>query len=160
VSEKVIKGEKAWRLLDRWAELVMAVATLVLPFMTIFYGLDGQSIYVAITALFWAIFPPVAPASGFQILDGYWLQGSLPLGFFNIVYAFQVMRYIRGKSGKWKTLAVGVMTLVVPLIAFLSVLPRMISRAVFVYIGPIPIQLVIGLLLIHLLPPEEPTKPW
>ncbi|MGY5858907.1 MAG: hypothetical protein RTU63_06025 [Candidatus Thorarchaeota archaeon] len=153
-------SEKEWRPLDKYAELIMVLATLVPPFMTIFYGLDGRGIYVAVTALFWAIFPPVAPASGFQILDGHWIQGSLPLGFFNIVFAFQVIRYIRGKSGKRKTLAVGVMTLVVPLIAFFFYLRYMIINGFFVYIGPIPIQLVIGLILMRSLAPEEPTTPW
>ena len=166
MSVEEIKEEKKWRFLDKWAELIMVLATLVPPFMTIFYGLDGRGIYVAVTALFWAIFPPVAPAnglapaSGFQILDGNWLQGSLPLGFFNIVFAFQVIRYIRGRSGKWKTLAAGATTLVVPIISFIFYLRYMIMNDYFVYIGPIPIQLVIGLLLMRSLGPKEPTKPW
>jgi hypothetical protein len=151
---------KEWRPLDKWAELIMALATLVPPFMTVFSGLDGRGIYVAVTALFWAIFPPTAPASGFQLLDAHWLQGSLPLGFFNIVFAFQVIRYIRGKSGKRRTLAVGAMTLVIPLMAFFFSLRHMIINEFFVYIGPIPIQLATGLLLMRFLAPEEPTTPW
>ncbi|TFG32764.1 hypothetical protein EU528_02310 [Candidatus Thorarchaeota archaeon] len=153
-------SNKEWRFLSKWAVLIMALATLVPPFMTILYGVDGQSIHVSITALFWGIFPPVAPASGFQILDDYWLPGSLSLGFFNIIFAFLVIRYIRGETSKRKTLVVGAMTIVVPLIAFFSALPLMISREVFAYIGPIPIQYVIGRLLMHFAGPKEVTTPW
>jgi hypothetical protein len=166
MSEEEIKGAKEWRFLDKWAELIMALATLIPPFMTMFYALDGRGIYVATTALFWAIFPSVDPAngltpsSGFQILDGSWLQGSLPLGFFNIVFAFQVIRYIRGKSSKRRTLAAGAMTLVIPVIAFFFSLRHMITNEYFVYIGPIPIQLAIGLILMRFLSPKEPTAPW
>jgi hypothetical protein len=150
----------AGRLSWKHASIIMALATLVPPFMTVFSHLDGQSISVAIVALIWAIFPPSSPTSGFQILDGNWLQGSLPLGFFNIVFAFQVIRFIRGKSSKVKTLAVGVMTIIIPMIAFFGMLPYMISRQIFVYVGPIPIQLVIGLFLMRFFAPEEPTTPW
>ncbi|MGY5872401.1 MAG: hypothetical protein RTV72_09160 [Candidatus Thorarchaeota archaeon] len=153
-------SDKEWTPLSKWAELIMALATLVPPFMTVFSHLDGRSISIAIVALFWAIFPPSSPTSGFQILDVIWLQGSLSLGFFNIVFAFQVIRFIRGRTGKGRTLAVGAMTIIIPLIAFFGSLRFMINRGVFVYIGPIPIQFIIGLLLMRFLAPKEPTKPW
>jgi hypothetical protein len=39
-------------------------------------------------------------------------------------------------------------------------LPFMLSWGIFVYIGPIPIQLAIGLLLMHFAGPKEITSPW
>ncbi len=152
--------DREWRFLDKWAELIMTLATIVAPFMTIMSNITGRGISIAITALFWAIFPPTSPTSGFQILDAHWLPGSLSLGFFNILFAFFVIGYIRGKSSKRKMLAAGAMTIIIPMIAFFSVLPYMILNEYFVYIGPIPIQLAIGLFLMRSLGPQEPTTPW
>ncbi|TFG97429.1 hypothetical protein E4H12_08600 [Candidatus Thorarchaeota archaeon] len=153
-------SDKEWRFLDKWAELIMVLATIVPPFMTIVFMVDGGVVSIAILALFWAIFPPAAPVSGFQMLNINYFQGTLIFGFFNIVFAFQVIRFIRGKSGKIKTLAAGAMTIVVPLIAFIFAMRYMIMFQYFTYVGPIPIQFVIGLLLMHFVPPEEPTTPW
>jgi hypothetical protein len=156
-------SDKEWRFLDKWAELIMVLATIVPPFMTVLYSInDGgmSGMNIAILALFWGIFPPVGSVGGFQILNGYYLHTSLSLGFFNIIFAFQVILFIRGKSSKRKTLAVGAMTIIVPLIAFVSAMQYMVSFESFAYIGPIPIQPVIGLLLMRFLGPEEPTTPW
>ena len=153
-------ADKEWRFLDKWAELIMTLATLIPPFLTIMSHIDGESISIAITGLLWAIFPPKSPTSGFQILDTHWLQGSLTLGFFNILFAFLVIGFIRGRSSRIKPLAAGAMTIVIPLLAFLRYLPYMILNEYFVYIGPIPIQLIIGLVLMRTLAPKEPTTPW
>ncbi|MFW9843184.1 MAG: hypothetical protein ACFFEV_01280 [Candidatus Thorarchaeota archaeon] len=152
-------------LVSKYATVIMALATLIPPFMTIFHGLsghDGHLTGVSVTtyALFWAIYPPTSSPSGLQVMTYYSLSAGLPLGFFNIIFAFQVIRFIRGRSSKRKTLVVGALTFVIPIISLIIALPAMISFGVFVYIGPIPIQLAIGLILMHFAGPKEVTSPW
>lgn len=69
------------------------------------------------------------------------------LGVFNILFAFQIVQYAREEVGKTSVLIFGCLTLVMPLILLVVALPHMITYSQFVYIGPIPIQLLIGLVL-------------
>ena len=150
----------AERLNWKHASIIMALATVMPPHTTLVYGIDGQSVYIVIIALFWAIYPPVAAVSGFRMLDDYSLPGGFYIGFFNIVFAFMVIRFIRGDSSKRKTLAVGALTTLIPLVSLVFTWPLMVSKESFPYLGPIPIQLAIGLLLMRFIGPKEPTTPW
>jgi len=150
------------RLIRKYASLIMALATVVPPYTTFLYGFGGHDGHVSIImyALFWAIYPPESMMGGLQILNYFSLTAGLSLGFFNIIFAFQVIRYIRGKTSKRSTLVVGALTLVLPIISLIVAWPVMLSSGVFVYIGPIPIQLATGLLLMRLAGPKEITSPW
>ncbi len=150
------------RLIPKYASLIMALATVVPPYTTFLYGFGGHDghVSIAIYALFWAIYPPESSLGGLQVLNYYSLTAGLMLGFFNIIFAFQVIRYIRGKTSKRSTLVAGALTLVLPILSLVAALPVMLSSGVFVYIGPIPIQLATGLLLMHLAGPKEITSPW
>ena len=152
------------RLIRKYASLIMALATVVPPYTTFLYGFGGHdghmSVSVAIYALFWAIYPPESSLGGLHVLNYYSLTAGLMLGFFNLIFAFQVIRYIRGKTSKRSTLVAGALTLVLPIISLIAALPVMLSSGVFVYIGPIPIQLATGFLLMHFAGPKEITSPW
>jgi hypothetical protein len=97
---------------------------------------------------------------GFQFLNYWALSMGVPLGFFNILFAFQVIRYTREEAGRMSTLIAGCLTLVFPFLSLAMTLPYMIMNSYFVYIGPIPIQLIIGLLLMKMARRPEPTTPW
>jgi len=158
----------AGRLSWKHASVVIALATVVPPYTTFLYGFGGHSggeghiyyVSVAVYALFWAIYPQDSSMRGLQVLNEYALPTTLPLGFFNIVFAFQVIRFTRGKASRRNTLLVGALTLVLPITSMIAALPAMVSSGFFVYIGPIPIQLITGLLLMHLAGPKEPVSPW
>jgi len=152
----------AGRLTWKYASIIIVLATVVPPYTTFLFGIFEPDHHVSISvyALLWVIYPSEAGVPGLQVLNYYALYSGLSLGFFNIIFAIQVIRFIRGESSKNKTLLAGALSLFIPIIAILAAWPAMISARVFAYIGPIPIQFVIGLLLIHLLPPEESTKPW
>ena len=111
-------------------------------------------------ALLWVIYPSEAGVSGLQVLNYYALYSGLSLGFFNIIFAYQVIRFTRGKTSRRKTLIVAALTLFIPLIAILYGWPVMFSSRVFAYVGPIPIQLITGLSLMHLAGQEQSTSPW
>lgn len=152
----------AGRLNWKYASIIMVLATVVPPYTTFLYGFSGHDGHVSIAmyALFWAIYPPVSSIGGLHVLDYYSLTAGLSLGFFNIIFAFQVIRFIRGKASKKSTLVAGALTLVLPIISLIAALPNMLSSGAFVYIGPIPIQLATGLLLMHFAGPKEITSPW
>jgi hypothetical protein len=150
------------RLLSKYATPIMVLATVVPPYTTFLFGIFGLDNHVSIStyAVLWVVYPSEAGVSGLQVLNFYALYSGLSLGFFNIVFAIQVVRFIKGKSKKRNTLLAGALTLFVPTTAILAAWPVMIAARVFVYIGPIPIQLVTGLLLIHFAGPKEITSPW
>ncbi|RDE12100.1 MAG: hypothetical protein C4K48_10470 [Candidatus Thorarchaeota archaeon] len=152
----------AGRLSWKHASVVIALATVVPPYTTFLYGFGGHDGHVSIAtyALLWAIYPPESSMSGLQVLTYYALSTGLSLGFFNIIFAFQVIRFTRGATSKRNTLLVGALTLVLPITSLIVAFPTMISSGAFVYIGPIPIQLITGLLLMHLAGPKEPVSPW
>lgn len=150
------------RLIRKYASIIMVLATVVPPYTTFLYGFGGHNGHVSIAmyALFWAIYPPASSIGGLQILTYYSLTAGLSLGFFNIIFAFQVIRYIRGTASKKSTLVAGALSLVLPIISLIAALPNMLASGAFVYIGPIPVQLATGLLLMHLAGPKEITSPW
>ncbi len=153
-----VAGRLSWK----YASIIMLLVTVLPPYMTFLYGFGGHDRHVSIVmyALFWAIYPPESSIGGFHVLDYFSLTSGLSLGFFNIIFAFQVIRYIRGEASRKSTLVAGALSLVLPIISLIAAWPAMLSSGVFVYIGPIPIQLAIGLLLMHLAGPKEITSPW
>jgi len=155
-----LAGRLGWKS----ASVIITLATVVPPYMTFLYGIfgygDGGYVSIVTYALFWAIYPPESSIVGLQVMTYFVLSSGIPLGFFNIVFAFQLIRFTRGATSKRNTLLVGALTLVLPIISLIAAWPAMVSSGAFVYIGPIPIQLITGLLLMYLAGPKEPTSPW
>ncbi|MHA1663299.1 MAG: hypothetical protein ACTSVR_08605 [Candidatus Thorarchaeota archaeon] len=144
------------------ASIIMVLATVVPPYSTALFGIFGDDYHVSIStyALLWVIYPSEAGVSGLQVLNYYALYSGLSLGFFNIVFAFQVIRFIRGTASKRNTLFAGVLTLFIPTLFFIAAGSAMLSARVFTYIGPVPIQLATGFLLMRFAGPKEITTPW
>ena len=138
----------------------MTLVTVIPPYTTFLLGFGGHDhrVSTAVYALLWAIDPP--GAFGLQVLNGPALSMGIPLGFFNILFALQVVRYTREEVGKTSTLAAAVLTLLLPLTSLIVTLPYLITYPQFVYIGPIPIQLITGLVLMRVARKPEPTQPW
>ena len=150
------------KLSEKYALVIMGLATVIPPYTTLLSGFGGHDHHVSISinALFWAIFPSEFSFGGLQVLNLNALSFGIPLGFFNIIFAFQVIRFLRGETSRKRTLLAGISTLVIPLASLIMALPFMLTWGVFVYIGPIPIQLVTGLILVYYFGPKEITSPW
>jgi len=150
------------RLSWKHASILMALATAVPPYTTFLWGFGGHDnrVSIAVYALIWALYPPESSIGGLQVLNSYSLPIGISLGFFNIIFAFQVIRFLRGATSKRNTLWTGALTLVIPMISLIVAWPAMASSGFFAYIGPIPIQLATGILLMYLAGPKEPTSPW
>jgi hypothetical protein len=152
----------AGRLNWKHAAVIITLATTLPPYTTLLYGFGGHShqVSIAVYALFWAIYPPESAFSGLQVMTDSALTTGISLGFFNIIFAFQVVRFTRGTTSRRNTLLVGALTLAIPVMSLVLTWPTMAASGVFVYIGPIPVQLVTGLLLMYLAGPKEPVAPW
>jgi len=148
----------AGRLNWKQAAIIMLLVTFIPPYTTFLLGFSEHRVSVAVYALLWAINPP--GAMGIQILNYWAFSMGIPLGVFNILFAIQVVRYSREETGKMSTLLAGCLTLFLPLTSLLVTLPFMVMNSYFVYIGPIPIQLITGLFLLKAARKPEPTQPW
>ena len=142
----------------------MVFATVVPPYISYLSGSTyysgHSSVDVTIVALFWRVDLFELSQASFQVFTFLSVFAGVSFGFFNIIFAFQVIRYIRGDTTRKKTLVAGVLTLISPIIMLLAAWPIMFEYGIFPYIGPIPIQLAIGLLLMRFAGPKEVTTPW
>ena len=119
------------------------------------HDLAGTSVF--------GIFLPVSPENplyGLHILNPLIMVWIPLFGFFNIVFTILVIRYMQGKTSLMKTLITGVLTLVIPLYQTFSFEPYLLSIGHPSYIGPLPIQLIIGLTLARKYRPQSIDKPW
>ena len=125
--------------------IIMTLVTVISPNTTYLLGIDEHEVYIAVYALLWSI--NLQGTFDLHVLNGPFPAMGILLGVFNILFAFQIVQYAREEVGKTSVLIFGCLTLVMPLILLVVALPHMITYSQFVYIGPIPIQLLIGLVL-------------
>ncbi|MFW9843182.1 MAG: hypothetical protein ACFFEV_01270 [Candidatus Thorarchaeota archaeon] len=144
-----------------WARLIMVITTLVAPFGVYFFSLSNSSISVSIHAILWGLMPEESGPSGSFIFDLYIIIGrGLFYGLFNIWFGFEVIRYFNNYTRRRAVIISGILSIVYPFVLTVVAWPWIIQSESFVYLGPIPIQLIIGFLLMYFLHPEEPTDPW
>ena len=132
--------------------VLMAITTLFAPTGAYYWGAGGSStegkqILVMIHAMIWAIMPRYAFNSGFQILTNEILAMGVFLNIFNIIFAVQVIRYCSGNTTRVKLILSGLATLIIPVFTLLTAIPMILETESIAYVGPIPIQLVVGLVI-------------
>lgn len=162
--------------------LIMLFATLFLPTANLqgpeYMQANEYVVGVRVTALIWAmdisywiINSQVGISiAGFSILDPdpFWMLITLIYSVFNVVFAIQVVRFCRNQTSKRLAILVGVLTIVFPLIfnpygAYLGIQDMIdftMRSGLLLYIGPLPIQLIIGLVIMRYAGPWKLTKPW
>ena len=144
----------------KWAKWTMVVVTLFAPFGVYFFSLSESTISVSIHAILWGIMPEVG-ASGSFFVDSYLIVGrGLFYGIFNIWFGFEVIRYINDYSRKRAAIIAGVLSLVYPLVMAITSWGWIVHSESFVYIGPIPLQFVIGLLIMKYFGEPKLHEPW
>ncbi|MFX1481575.1 MAG: hypothetical protein ACFFCP_00150 [Promethearchaeota archaeon] len=129
------------------------------------YGVDPgiiRMIMFLVTILF-----PFGFISGytFFLLPGfYWLVWILfspyfylPLCLLNILFAHRIVRYYRGRSSKNTVHLIGLLSLLLPT-AIVCYISSLSGYLVIIY--PVPIQYVIGLVLLHRIEGPEVISPW
>ncbi|NHJ12546.1 MAG: hypothetical protein EAX95_02670 [Candidatus Thorarchaeota archaeon] len=131
-----------------WIKWFMVIATVILPFGVfpnlsfIGYG-TTQFADIVVLSYLWAFIPSFV--EGFAILILPWMIYGLAAGLVNILFAFSVIRYSEDRISWSELLWTGLLTLLIPFLSLAFLIPTMVSTGVFAYLGPIPIQLVVGL---------------
>ncbi len=101
----------------------------------------------------------------FSILNPYSMLAAVVYSVFNIVFAVQVVRFCRNQTSKRLTIFVGMLTLLFPLVFspywyYQEILAFIERSGLLLYIGPLPVQLIIGLIIMRYAGPWKLTKPW
>ncbi len=145
----------------KWAKWVMVITTLLAPSGVYFFSLRNSNITVSIHAILWGIMPEQSSSSGSIIFDSYIIVGrGLFVGIFNIWFGFEVIRYFNNYTRKRTAILAGVLSIAYPLVLAVVSWPWISYVESFVYMGPIPIQLVIGLLLMKYFGESKLLEPW
>ncbi len=137
-----------------WIKWFMIVVTVLFPF-GIYPSLwfiesytIGQttinSASVVLLSFLWA-YSPSSFIGGFIVLEPSWIIYGLAAGVFNILFAVQVVRYCRDMISWNELVWTALLTLVIPTLSLATLLPTMMATGVYAYLGPVPIQLLIGL---------------
>ncbi|NHI83034.1 MAG: hypothetical protein EAX81_01845 [Candidatus Thorarchaeota archaeon] len=131
-----------------WIKWFMFIVTVVFPFGIFpnlyFIGISTtQSADIVVLSYLWAFIPSFSEKV--ILLDLPWMIYGLAGGFVNIFFALNVIRYCEDRISWDELLWTGLLTLSIPFLSLALLIPTMISTGVFAYLGPIPIQLVIGL---------------
>ncbi len=169
--------EKIGALTPRQVALIMLFVTLFIPTNNLMGSLDFMAnrfvIIVRVTALIWTIDVSYwiinsqvgISLADFSILNPYSMFAAVIYSVFNIIFAVQVVRFCRGQTSKRLTIFIGILTLLFPLVFFTFwIYPEILTfierSGLLLYIGPLPIQLIIGLIIMRYAGPWKVTKPW
>ena len=169
-------------LLPKWVLGTWILITLFAPFAVYYYIiiLNSSTIGTIVYALLWAYLPdnsnpdiggssilgqilPVQPDSafyGYHILNPGALLYAPVFGFFTILFAVQLVRYIQGKTSARKTIIAGLLTFAIPLYQIYLFAPYLLMVGHPFFIGPIPIQLIVGIIIAKKYSPKPLDKPW
>jgi hypothetical protein len=146
------------------AKIVIVLTTMFAPIAAIpFTSTNGNVTTVGntLSALFWhlgtslgwegwgihigelSMFNP-----GTMVSDMLWTLPTIP-------FAYKAIRYIERRSSKTTVYITAAISIIVPLVLGILSMGMLFGRGILVYAGPIPIQLVIGLLIVEGMTPQE-----
>jgi hypothetical protein len=131
----------------------------VIPFNSfIIFGSSGMGSDFTIYSILWSWSPnmylPVSMIPIF-ILANIWM--TLPLTLLNIVYIWKIVRYYRGNCTRYSVIWVGMLSLILPTLIALFLSDQ---SGGYIFIGPIPLQFIAGLIFMYKIPGPEMTSPW
>ncbi len=143
--------------------VALVISTLAVPYAVIPWTVNFtydfvMTVHGAVFAILWVILPGGSYPSGFQLLSQTYVLLGIILGIFNILFGVQVHRFCRKQTSWNKVILSGALTLVVPFVFLAVFLFSLLAHPT--YIGPIPIQLLIGLTIAWLLKTPEEETPW
>ncbi len=138
----------------------MGIVTVFVPFGVYPYAISNGSLTVSIHALLWGIMPEdytfSSPFSAIYILLG----RGLFYGFLNLWFGIEVIRYSSNHGRRSAALFSGVLSLLYPVLMVILFLPWLNNANSLMYVGPIPIQFAIGLLLMRYSGEHEMSTVW
>jgi hypothetical protein len=124
-------------------------------------GSQVESVDYVIVALVWSFGSGnTYYNSGLFVFEPLHILGYLSLTFFQIVFGVLVVRYCQDKCSRGWVDLVAIASIAFPVLVLALKIPTYIALHVLAYDGPVPIQLIIGLLLVksHKVPGSD--SPW
>jgi len=122
-------------------------------------GLDNPELMIY--SLIWVYTPgfyvPLILIPVFMIFN---IWFTLPLTLFNIAYIWQVVRYYRGHCTRYSAIWIGLLSVTIPTLFGLVTTGLFNPVGGFLFIGPIPLQFLAGLIFMYKIPGPEMTSPW
>ena len=142
----------------------MTLVALLAPFTVSFSSYDGphlDGLYLSIIGILWN-FSSSPYHTSLEMTNINILPVVIPFVFLRLTYAYQMVRFYKGRTTKKRTLALGIVSelpFAILLIPFfiLSLLDSSIS---IMLAGPTLILLIVGLLIIRLKSPPEYLETW
>lgn len=144
---------------SRQVGFITALSALTMPFMVTVsggYGTSGVTVRgYAIGAMTWAI-GLYNDGPVFYIMD---IAGAI-IGFPLLLYALFVQRYCSGKLS-WKIpVLLGIIVNVIYVLFFSPAMVAYYQYGILVYIGPLPITFILGLVLMEMVGPPMRKSPF
>jgi hypothetical protein len=92
------------------------------------------------------------------------LWTTLPLSLPNVIFAMKVVRYYQNRASKDSVLRWALFALIIPMsilcIQLLWIVEILYRTTAYIYYGPIPVQIAIGLFIVYLIRAPELVTPW
>jgi len=85
---------------------------------------------------------------------------TLPLTIFNIAYIWKIIRYYRGQCTRYSVVWVGLLSIILPTLIALATEGILSAGGGWLFVGPIPLQFIAGLIFLYKIPGPEMTSPW
>lgn len=149
----------------------MVLITLFCPITITSMGGGGDSmgnnwVDLAIVGVLWTYFPVSGNWNPMRFgVEGYGvfflnpsiLFNTFPFWFISIIFAAQVIRHYTEGVPRKSVMQVGYLSLVPPTIMGLMGLISVVQASIILYVGPIPIQFLVGYILLKY---SEKPDPW
>jgi len=139
----------------------MAITTLFAPFGVYAFSVRNSILTVSMHAVLWGIMPGESGNTGSTLFDMYIIIGrGLFYGIFNIWFGIEVIRYFNDYTRRRMAIQSGIISLLYPFAMVIISWPWLQHSTTFEYLGPIPIQFIVGLLLMKYFGEQKPLEPW
>ncbi len=146
---------------DRLAKWIMGITTLLAPFGVYPFSVHNDVLTVSMHALLWGIMPEAFAYNGSILFYMYVIIGrGIFYGIFNIWFGIEVIRYISDYSRRRMAITSGISSLIYPFAMVIISWPWLQYSTTLEYLGPIPIQFVVGLLLMKYFGEQKPLEAW
>lgn len=136
---------------------LMTLVTLLSPYASyhVEFVFFGFFIMPGLYAPAWVWFYGFSP--GIHFLNPFFSFTTFLLGIPNLVFLVWIIRYYQGKTSRFNAITVGAVSVLFPLLVALSSLNL---EFLTVYNGPVPIQFIIGLVLLYRIEGPELKTAW
>lgn len=146
--------------------IIYIIVTLFCPIMITSLGWGGDSegnywVELAIVALTWTFFPPSGDLNpmrfgvegyGFFFLNPSVIFNTFLVSFLSTLFAIQVVRFRMGDAPRKQTLLLGVLSILPATLCGLIGYVSIVQSGLLIYVGPIPIHLLLGYLFMRYSP--------